>query len=355
MRFLSWALIGKARKKLLRVMSETPPCWAPVREFHVSAHEGPVFLPPWAYYTTTAETYQRPSVRIERLNVDTGAVEVIREEISANVPNGMIGPFKKGDGSFELFTCEQGFQHPTHKAYPHNAKARISKTVLNVDGTHSYKVVFEETDTQPLNSPNDICVASDGAIWFTDPTYGSMQGFRPKPPKANEAIYRLHPETSKLSMVLDLGDDETNKPNGICFSPCDSYLYFTNTSAALPGKSFCRCRQRSVWRVQLNADKTGLDRDTLLKIADVDPPEAFSDETAIPDGLKYVDGFLITSCGKHIAMVDLGEDVLMGERVKHIHLPCVEEVTNFALSQDNRQMIVCGNNKLVLCKRVVRD
>ena len=27
---------------------------------------------------------------------------------------------------------------------------------------------------KPLNSPNDVVVASDGAVWFTDPSYGIM-------------------------------------------------------------------------------------------------------------------------------------------------------------------------------------
>ena len=33
----------------------------------------------------------------------------------------------------------------------------------------------------PLNSPNDVVVKRDGTIWFTDPSYGYLQGFRPEP------------------------------------------------------------------------------------------------------------------------------------------------------------------------------
>lgn len=28
---------------------------------------------------------------------------------------------------------------------------------------------------QAFNSPNDVCVGSDGSVWFTDPDAGAMQ------------------------------------------------------------------------------------------------------------------------------------------------------------------------------------
>ncbi len=34
---------------------------------------------------------------------------------------------------------------------------------------------MEEWRGLPFNSPNDVVVASDGAIWFTDPSYGHLQ------------------------------------------------------------------------------------------------------------------------------------------------------------------------------------
>lgn len=39
-----------------------------------------------------------------------------------------------------------------------------------------------------FNSVNDVVIHSDGSIWFTDPTYGYEQGFRPRPPLPSQFI-----------------------------------------------------------------------------------------------------------------------------------------------------------------------
>jgi len=75
-----------------------------------------------------------------------------------------------------------------------------------------------------FNSVNDVVVAKDGCIWFTDPSYGSEQGFRPKPKLPNH-VYRFNPGTGDLRVMADgLG-----MPNGICFSPNQDIVYLTDT------------------------------------------------------------------------------------------------------------------------------
>lgn len=75
-----------------------------------------------------------------------------------------------------------------------------------------------------FNSLNDVIVHSDGSIWFTDPIYGSEQGFRPSPQLPNQ-VYRFEPETGDVRAVADgLG-----RPNGICFSSGEETVYVTDT------------------------------------------------------------------------------------------------------------------------------
>jgi gluconolactonase len=71
-----------------------------------------------------------------------------------------------------------------------------------------------------------VAVKSDGSIWFTDPSYGWFQGFRPKP-RLRDAVRRYDPRTGELSVVADSLD----KPNGLCFSPDESILYVTDSGA----------------------------------------------------------------------------------------------------------------------------
>jgi gluconolactonase len=75
-----------------------------------------------------------------------------------------------------------------------------------------------------FNSPNDVVVATDGSIWFTDPNYANEQDFRQRPKLPNQ-VYRFDPKTGDIRVVADgLG-----RPNGICFSPDEKTLYITDT------------------------------------------------------------------------------------------------------------------------------
>lgn len=54
-----------------------------------------------------------------------------------------------------------------------------------------------------FNSLNDVAVHPHSkSIYFTDPTYGLMQDFRPKPGMPNQ-IYKLDPVTKALTVVAD--------------------------------------------------------------------------------------------------------------------------------------------------------
>jgi gluconolactonase len=75
-----------------------------------------------------------------------------------------------------------------------------------------------------FNSPNDVIVATDGAIWFTDPCYANEQDFRQRPKLPNQ-VYRFDPRTGDIRVVAD----RFGKPNGICFSPDEKIVYITDT------------------------------------------------------------------------------------------------------------------------------
>ena len=81
-----------------------------------------------------------------------------------------------------------------------------------------------------LNSPNDVIVASDGSIIFTDPTYGRMPGFGIE--RAQEldfqGVYRIPSGGGELQLLLD----DFVQPNGLCFTPDESQLYVNDTIRA---------------------------------------------------------------------------------------------------------------------------
>ena len=170
----------------------------------VDAHEGPVYVANEdALYFTTV---RRESVSIKRLALGDGSVSVVREQ--ANQANGMAL-----DLEGRLVICEQGtFAEP----------ARISRLDPR---TGRYEIVADAVDGLPLNSPNDVAVARDGSIWFTDPSYGYLQGFRPRP-AVPDRVYRVHPPGR-----VEPAAGGFDKPNGLALSPDERILYVADNGA----------------------------------------------------------------------------------------------------------------------------
>jgi gluconolactonase len=82
-----------------------------------------------------------------------------------------------------------------------------------------------------LNSPNDITVAPDGAIWFTDPTFGILmpsQGSLVEPELDHRSVYRFDAAAERLTRMADF-----EQPNGLRFSPDSRTLYVSDTSLSL--------------------------------------------------------------------------------------------------------------------------
>ena len=96
------------------------------------------------------------------------------------------------------------------------------------DGTKT--VLAESFQDKPFNAPNDAIVhPDDGAIWFTDPGYGSLMDYEGNKGTLHlkEAVYRIDGRTGAIDKLTD----EIFKPNGLCFSPDYKKLYVADTGA----------------------------------------------------------------------------------------------------------------------------
>ncbi len=189
-----------------------------------NAHEGPVYVAAEKalYFTTVPESSNIPlhgwkRVYIERIPLDTeqfplppDAVETV--SAASNAANGMTL-----DREGRLVICEQGTM---------STPGRITRMDL---ATRAVETVVDEWRGLRFNSPNDVVVKSDGTVWFTDPSYGALQGFKPAP-MVGDYVYRHDPATNSTSVAAD----SFNKPNGLAFSPDESILYI-NDSGAIQG------------------------------------------------------------------------------------------------------------------------
>lgn len=90
---------------------------------------------------------------------------------------------------------------------------------INEEG--SIEPLATQYDGKRLNSPNDLDVASDGTIYFTDPPYGVDEDERELD---FAGVYRLSPEGELHLLTKALA-----RPNGVVLSPDESKLYVNNS------------------------------------------------------------------------------------------------------------------------------
>lgn len=133
--------------------------------------------------------------------------------------NGELAEFRKPsymangntwDHEGRLLTCE-------------HATSRISRT----DQNGNYEALVSHYGGCELNSPNDIVVNKDGAIYFTDPNSGRSQkyGIARYQELDFQGVFRLDPERSELTLLAS----DFAKPNGLCFSLDESLLFVNDT------------------------------------------------------------------------------------------------------------------------------
>ena len=88
----------------------------------------------------------------------------------------------------------------------------------------SFKTIIAEYDGKRFSSPNDLILAKNGDLYFTDPPYGLKGDGDPLKEIAENGVYRLDTKGEVTQVYSGL-----NRPNGLAFSPDESVLYVANS------------------------------------------------------------------------------------------------------------------------------
>jgi len=194
--------------------------------------EGPVWCGDYLLFSDI------PRNRIIRLDNFSDGPEVSTYRRPSGNSNGLTL-----DKAGRLIVCE-------------SSTRRMTRT--EVDGTIT--VLAGRYQGKSLNSPNDVVVKSDGAVYFTDPYY--VSGNPPPPEELGfRGVFRIAPDGT-LAMLAD----DFIFPNGLAFSPDESVLYVNDTM------------QRNVRAYDVNADGLIGNKRTLIEMT--------GEEPGAPDGMK---------------------------------------------------------------------
>jgi gluconolactonase len=259
--------------------------------------EGPVWFNDGGYLLWS----DIPNERILRWIPDHG-VSVFRA--NSNFANG-----NTRDLQGRLVTCEHGTRRVTRT----EADGRIT-------------VLADQFQGKRLNSPNDVVVHRDGAVWFTDPTYGILsdyEGFKAEPEQEGSFAYRIDPHSGALASVAT----DFVQPNGLAFSPDGKTLYVADSARSHDPDAPHHIRALEV----IDGNRLGASR----VFAEIEP--------GIPDGLRIDElGNIWTSAGDGIQCF-APDGTLLGK----IRLP--EKVANLTFGGPRRnRLFIAANTSLYM-------
>lgn len=145
-----------------------------------------------------------PNNRMMRFDDTDGSVSVFREPSGNSNGN-------TSDGQGRLITCEH-----------------LGRRVVRTEHDGSLTVLADNYRGKRLNSPNDVVVDRNGAVWFTDPTYGidtDYEGARAPGEIGSNNLYRIDSASGRIEIAAD----DFVQPNGLAFSPDGLSLYAADT------------------------------------------------------------------------------------------------------------------------------
>jgi gluconolactonase len=170
--------------------------------------------------------------------------------------------------------------------------ASVLRAIIAVAPDGKYTILADKFEGKKFNSPNDVIIGPDGAIYFTDPTLDLVKGETQEIPF--QGVYRLDEKGNVRLLTKDL-----TQPNGLAFSPDGKKFYVDDSE------------QRNIRVFDVNADGS-LSNDRIFG------SEAGGKHEGVPDGMRvdkagniFVTGpkgiWIWDSEGHHLGTIEMPE------------------------------------------------
>ena len=155
----------------------------------------------------------RTSARVEKLFEGTRWAEgpayfaAGRYLVWSDIPNDRILRWDEPTGHVGVFRAPAGYTNG-HTVDREGRLVSCSHGARRVERTEhdgSITTIADCYDGKRLNSPNDVVVGSDGAVWFSDPTYGidsDYEGHAAESEVGASHVYRVDPRTGAACLIV---------------------------------------------------------------------------------------------------------------------------------------------------------
>jgi gluconolactonase len=164
--------------------------------------------------------------------------------ICSDVPQNTIFKWKEGDTKLSEYMKPSGYTgdiprggEPGSNGLTLDASGRLilcehgDRRIARVEKDGKKKTLADKFDGKRFNSPNDVCVKSNGDIYFTDPPYGLIKNWD-DPAREQEfcGVYRISEKDGSVTVLTK----ELVRPNGLAFSPDEKILYVAQSDGQKP-------------------------------------------------------------------------------------------------------------------------
>lgn len=138
-------------------------------------------------------------------------------------PNNKILKWDAGSGDIEVFLDKSLRANGLYIDHDGNllACADEKNQLISIDADKNITVLINDLDGKRFNGPNDLWVAPDGGIYFTDPYYQRDYWDHTEKEIDPERVYYFDPRSGDLRVAAD----DIVKPNGIIGSPDGKHLF----------------------------------------------------------------------------------------------------------------------------------
>jgi gluconolactonase len=207
------------------------------------------------------------------------------------------------DSDGRLLLCEHGDR-------------RVSR--LEKDGSRT--VLADRYDGKRLNSPNDVVVAKDGSLYFTDPPFGLPKSFDDPARELDfTGVFHRAPDGTLTLLIDDL-----EAPNGIALSPDGKTLYVSNASRKRP----------VIMAYELGGEGRNVGKGRVL----FDAAPWLLPDTGVPDGIE------VDSKGRLYVAGPGGVHVLAADGTRLGRIGIEARTSNVTIDEARRVLYVTANN-----------